>query len=253
MNYFPILLGLIAGCTVAIGAIIISKGKFSKTAIGYLGAFTGGILSYLALDTGSGAEEIVTNFLSAKDYLDFIFALILTSIGLIGTWLLLSLLEKNPSGEGLPLVVASGLGFHNIGEGFAIAAALLSGSVAAAWAFTIGFAVHNATEGFAISSPAVMSKKQMGLKALITLSLLAGLPTTLGASIYYLGISNGIFLAFLNVVASASLVFVMIRININAASLLGGFKARFWTWLFIGIATTYGLEVLLDILGGATF
>jgi len=48
-------------------------------------------------------------------------------------------------------------------------------------------------------------------------------------------------------------VFVMIRININAASLLGGFKARFWTWLFIGIATTYGLEVLLDILGGGTF
>jgi hypothetical protein len=94
MNYFQILLGLIAGGTVAIGAIIISKGKFNKTTIGYLGAFTGGILSYLALDTGSEAEEIVTNFLAVKDYPDFTVALILTSIGLIGTWLLLSLLER---------------------------------------------------------------------------------------------------------------------------------------------------------------
>ncbi|WP_338598997.1 ZIP family metal transporter [Sulfolobus tengchongensis] len=253
MNYFPIILGLIAGCTVAIGSIAVSRGKFSKNALGYLGAFTGGILSYLALDTGSEAEEIVTDFLSSKQFADFTIALIITSIGLIGTWVLLSLLEKNPNGQALPIMIASALGVHNVGEGFAIAAALLSGSLASAWAFTIGFAIHNATEGIAISSPSVVSKRMIALKTLILLSLLAGLPTTLGASIYYLGITNQIFLAFLNVVASASLVFVMIRINITAASLLGGFKAKFWTWLFIGIATTYGLEILLDILGGATF
>ncbi|MEM0305304.1 MAG: hypothetical protein QW685_09920 [Saccharolobus sp.] len=72
-----------------------------------------------------------------------------------------------------------------------------------AWTFTISFAVHNATEGIAIASPAT-------IQSLVLLSLLAGLPTSLGA---YARIANQIFLAFLNVVALASLVFVMIRIN----------------------------------------
>lgn len=249
MNFFPILLGLISGGTVTIGSIIVTKGRFSKVTMGYLGAFTGGILSYLALDTGASAEETVTSFLSSREFTSFFIALILTSIGLVGTWVFLSLLDRNE--RVIPTIVASALGVHNVGEGFAIAAALLSGSLASAWAFTIGFAIHNATEGIAISSPSILSKREMGLKVLVLLSLLAGLPTTLGASIYYLGIVNQTFIAFLNVIASASLVFVMIKINIVSASLLGGFKVRFWVWLFIGIAVTYSLEAVLDLLSGS--
>lgn len=253
MNYFPIILGLIAGSTVFIGSLSIIN--VNKKIMGYLGAFTGGILSYLALDTGSEAEEIITNFLISKDYIEFLIGLCLTSIGLLGTWIILSLLEKNSKevDTKVPLMVASALGIHNIGEGFAIAAALLSGSLASAWAFTIGFAVHNATEGIAISSPALLSKSRLSLKVLILLSLFAGLPTALGASIFYLGITNELFLALLNTIASASLVFVMIRINIIAAALLGGFKVKFWTWLFIGIAVTYSLESMLTLLSGSSF
>lgn len=66
MNYFPIILGLIAGSTVFIGSLSIIN--VNKKIMGYLDAFTGGILSYLALDTGSEAEEIITNFLISKDY-----------------------------------------------------------------------------------------------------------------------------------------------------------------------------------------
>ncbi|MEM0092246.1 MAG: hypothetical protein QXG62_06595 [Saccharolobus sp.] len=68
-----------------------------------------------------------------------------------------------------------------------------------AWTFTISFAVHNATEGIAIASPAIISKSRFStIQSLVLLSLLAGLPTSLGA---YAGIANQIFLAFLNVVA----------------------------------------------------
>ncbi|AOL16381.1 ZIP family zinc transporter [Sulfolobus sp. A20] len=249
MNLFPVILGIIAGSTVALGSILISKLRPNKVVMGYLGAFTGGILSYLALDTGSTAEEIVTNFLTSKDYFDFIIGIVLTSFGLFGTWIILSYMEKKEDVSSVPIVIASGLGIHNIGEGFAIAAALLSGSVSSALAFTIGFAFHNATEGIAISSPTMMYKKVMKLKSLIALSMIAGLPTTLGASVYYIGIANELFLAVLNVIASASLVFVMIKVNITSASLLGGFRSKFWTWLFIGIAVTYSLESILTYLG----
>ncbi|QIW22714.1 ZIP family metal transporter [Sulfolobus sp. S-194] len=244
-NLFPIILGFIAGSTVAFGSIIVTARKFGKTKLGYLAAFTGGILSYLALDTGSGAEEIVNNFLISNEYKSFLVSLIITSIGFLATWISLSLFERNDQS----LVVSMGLGFHNIGEGFAIAAALLAGSISSAWAFTIGFAVHNMTEGFAISTPSFINRNKVSIIRLIILSLIAGLPTALGASIYYLGISNQIFLALLDVVASASLVYVMVKINISAASLLGGFKTKFWTWIFIGVAITYGLESLLTFLG----
>ncbi len=43
--------------------------------------------------------------------------------------------------------MALAYGIHNVGEGFVIASALLSGAVANALLFTVGFAVHNATEG----------------------------------------------------------------------------------------------------------
>jgi len=252
MDPFPLALGLIAGGTVALGAIPIIKSKVSKTTLGYLGALAGGILSYLALDTGSAAEEIVEGFLEEKLWLDFIISLIFTSIALLGTWLALSSFDKkDPSSanSNLPLLLAIGLGVHNIGEGFAIAAALLTGAIASAWTFTIGFAIHNATEGIAIASPAVMMRSiWSSMRNVIYLSLIAGLPTTLGAAIYYLGVNNPHLIAVLDTIAAASLVFVMIRVNISAAGLLGGFRGKFWTWLFLGVALTFGLESVMTIL-----
>ncbi|MEM0174056.1 MAG: ZIP family metal transporter [Sulfolobaceae archaeon] len=255
MDPYPLILGLIAGGTVIIGALPIVKSKASKTTLGYLGALAGGILSYLALDTGSSAEEIVEGFLEHREWLNFGIALIVTSVALIGTWLILSSFEKkensttSTTSSSLPLILALGLGVHNIGEGFAIASALLTGAIASAWTFTIGFAIHNATEGIAIASPSTIIKTKWGsLRNIILLSLIAGLPTTLGASIYYLGINNPHLLAVLDTIATASLVFVMIRINIISAGLLGGFRAKFWTWLFLGIALTFGLESLMSIL-----
>ena len=154
MDLLPIALGFIAGATVAVGSVLVSRVNVSRMVMGCLGALTGGILAYLALDTGAEAEEIVTGFLLSKDYLSFITGAVLTSIGLVGTWVLLSIMVREDRAK-IPLTIAAGLGAHNVGEGFAIAAALLSSSVSSALDFTIGFAVHNATEGVAISSALV--------------------------------------------------------------------------------------------------
>ena len=60
MDLLPIALGFIAGATVAVGSVLVSRVNVSRMVMGCLGALTGGILAYLALDTGAEAEEIVT-------------------------------------------------------------------------------------------------------------------------------------------------------------------------------------------------
>lgn len=243
MNSLPIFLGFLAGISVLIGSLIISKLDLNRTTLSSLGALTSGILAYLALDTGSDSIEIITDFLNSKEIFNFILGSSIIFIAVLLVFIILAIIDKSVTRTSL--VVSTGLGVHNIGEGFAIAAALLSGSVSSAIAFTIGFAIHNATEGIAISSPALVQRRKLTLLTLIGLSLMAGMPTTLGASIYYLGVVNQIFLALLDAIASASLVFVMMKVSILVSSLLGGLNWRFWTWFFIGVSITFLLESIL--------
>jgi len=84
---------------------------------------------------------------------------VLTTAVFAGVFLLLSWVERRATARGMPqslltaFIVALAYGVHNVGEGFAIAGALLSGAVANALLFTMGFATHNATEGFSIAAP----------------------------------------------------------------------------------------------------
>ncbi|AAY81525.1 ZIP family metal transporter [Sulfolobus acidocaldarius] len=248
----PIALGFLAGGTVAIGSIGITKTNISKTKTAYLSVLAAGILAYIALDTGQAASEVIEGYLDQKQLFLFGVGIVVTSIALLGTWLLLASFDKTrgpaEATHNTPVILAAALGFHNIGEGFAIAAALLGGAVASAITFTIAFGVHNATEGVAIASPGkLVRSKWLNLRNVVVLSLIAGLPTMLGASIYYIGIQNQLFLATLNTIATAALVFPMIRINMIGASMLGGFNVKFWTWFFLGIAIAYGLESLVTL------
>ena len=54
--------------------------------------------------------------------------------------------------------------------------------------------------------------------------------------------------AFLYTIVSVSPVFVMAKINMVSAGLLGGFREKFWTWLFLGVALAHGLESLMTVL-----
>ena len=51
------------------------------------------------------------------------------------------------------LLVAIGIGLHNLGEGLAIGSAYAVGSLALGAALVVGFALHNTTEGLAIVAP----------------------------------------------------------------------------------------------------
>ena len=58
----------------------------------------------------------------------------------------------------LALLVAIGIGLHNLGEGLAIGSAYASGALALGAFLVVGFAIHNTTEGLAIVAP--LSKAQ---------------------------------------------------------------------------------------------
>jgi zinc transporter ZupT len=83
-------------------------------------------------------------------------------------------------GERAALLVALGIGLHNLGEGLAIGSAYAIGSLALGAALVVGFALHNTTEGLAIVAPVARSGKA-SVRTLMLLGLLAGAPAVLGA------------------------------------------------------------------------
>jgi zinc transporter ZupT len=83
----------------------------------------------------------------------------------------------------LALLVAIGIGLHNLGEGLAIGSAYAVGSLALGTALVVGFAMHNTTEGLAIVAPVADEGRAPGLSRLALLGLVAGAPAILGAFI----------------------------------------------------------------------
>ena len=79
----------------------------------------------------------------------------------------------------LALMIAIGIGLHNLGEGLAIGAAVLLGEVALSTFLIVGFTLHNTTEGLAIVAPMAKSGKVM-IRKLVVLGLIAGVPTIIG-------------------------------------------------------------------------
>ena len=71
------------------------------------------------------------------------------------------------------LLVAIGIGLHNLGEGLAIGSAYAVGSLALGATLVVGFALHNTTEGLAIVAP-VARERSARLGRLALLGLIAG-------------------------------------------------------------------------------
>ncbi|MGI8781224.1 MAG: ZIP family metal transporter [Solirubrobacteraceae bacterium] len=87
--------------------------------------------------------------------------------------------EAGASGGRLALLVAVGIGLHNLGEGVAIGSAYSAGALALGAFLVVGFALHNTTEGLAIVAPVAHLRPSLGRLAL--LGLVAGAPAVLGA------------------------------------------------------------------------
>jgi zinc transporter ZupT len=87
--------------------------------------------------------------------------------------------REGAAGTELALLIAVGIGLHNLGEGVAIGSAYAVGALALGAFLVIGFALHNTTEGLAIVAP--VADANPSLRRLAVLGLLAGAPAIAGA------------------------------------------------------------------------
>ena len=175
--------------------------KLSQNRYQFFLAFTIGLLLFLALDSLEEAFEISQNNL-ADTFNGTLLIGMVTILTFFGLYFVSSQLisktkfSKISAPVSISLMVAIGIGFHNLGEGLAIGAAVGLGNLALSTFLIVGFAIHNTTEGFAIVAP--LAKTKSIIPKLIAMGLIAGTPAIFGAWIggfFFSPFSAIIFLA----------------------------------------------------------
>jgi hypothetical protein len=143
-------------------------------------ALTIGLLAFLAIDaTLEGLELAGEGSQAFGGAALVLLGAIVAFLALTGVSEWLSGRRAGASGGTLALLVAVGIGLHNLGEGVAIGAAYSAGALALGAFLVVGFALHNTTEGLAIVAPVARLRPSLGRLAL--LGLVAGGPAVLGA------------------------------------------------------------------------
>jgi zinc transporter ZupT len=217
-------------------------------------AVTLGLLAFLFVDTvGEGLEGSMSLPSSFQGLTLFVAAA-------AGAWLLLDVVsgwlrrrrarpgteERTPAAV-VALLVAVGIGLHNLGEGLAIGAAFALGEAALGSLLIIGFTLHNTTEGLAIVAP--LAKERPTLLTLARLGAIGGVPTIAGAwfgglvyspvvAVLCLGLGAGAIAQVIHQVARQMAgvrpVLAHFASAPIAAGLLAGFAVMYATGMLVG-------------------
>ena len=149
-------------------------------------AFTIGLLAFLVADGSLEGLELAEKGSGAFGGVQLLI------VGVVVAYLALTALDRylrarreraadaGAGGFQLSLMIATGIGLHNFGEGLAIGSAYAIGALALGAFLVIGFALHNTTEGFAIVAPFAGGRRP-SLVRLGLLGAIAGAPAILGA------------------------------------------------------------------------
>jgi zinc transporter ZupT len=210
-------------------------------------ALTMGLLVFLGIDTIKEALEVAG---SAPSFTN---GVLLTALGAAAAFLgitaagrALTRGEATASGMGLALLIAIGIGLHNLGEGLAIGAAYTLGEVALGSFLIIGFTIHNTTEGLAILSPLVEGRAS--IRQLALLGLIGGGPTILGTWVGAFTYSTPLSLLFLGVGAGAifQVVRILARAQANGGSALDALgRGRSAAGFIAGFLLMYATSLLV--------
>ena len=209
-------------------------------------ALTVGLLAFLAIDATLEGLELAGEGSQAFGGAGLVLlGALVAFLGLTGVSEWLAGRRSAASGSSLALLVAIGIGLHNLGEGVAIGAAYSAGALALGAFLVIGFALHNTTEGLAIVAP--VARLAPSLRRLALLGLVAGAPAVLGA---WIGAAafNPSAAAFLFGFGAGAIVQVIVQLApslrddggrtlhpVAVSGLLGGLGLMFLTGLLISV------------------
>jgi zinc transporter ZupT len=210
------LLGLYVGVIpVALGMLLLpAMRRFRERWIRIVLAVTVGLLAFLAVDATLEGLDLAAASGGAFGGAE------LVVLGAILSYLVLAGVDGHlrarreaagPESGGfrLALLIAIGIGLHNMGEGLAIGSAYAVGELALGAALVVGFAIHNTTEGFAIVAPLVRARPSLG--RLAVLGLIAGAPAIAGTLIG-VSVTNAEVSAMLLGVGVGAIVQVIVQI-----------------------------------------
>jgi ZIP family zinc transporter len=176
------LIGLLVGVVpVALGLLWLPS--LRRADARWLAAFmalTAGLLTFLGVEALFEALELQAVLPSALGGPGVV--LLGVAASALGMTFLSARLSRGGTGAtglALALLVAIGIGVHNLGEGLAIGTSFATGELQLGAFLVIGFMVHNLTEGLGIATPASGVRRVTFLQ-LAALALVAGAPAILG-------------------------------------------------------------------------
>jgi zinc transporter, ZIP family len=183
--------------------------QLGRRTMTFLMAATAGLLVFLGLDTIAEALDSASKVPSAFQGIGLI------GIGSVATFLLLDAISKQQTEIkgtetdrrlAVALMIAIGIGFHNLGEGLAIGAAYSVGEITLGTFLVVGFIIQNITEGLGIIAPVLRDKPSLGRLAIM--GLVGGGPAIIGAWIG--GYTPSPFLAVLFLAIGAGAIFEVV-------------------------------------------
>lgn len=158
--------------------------RLSQPKYNFFLSLTAGLLLFLGIDALIESNEMALENVAGA----FRGQLLIATAAMVSFLVLMYVSEKLVDGSkgrilqrsfAIALMVAIGIGLHNLGEGLAIGGAMVVGEVALSTFLIVGFTIHNTTEGLAIVSP--MAKQKPKILYLVALGLIAGAPAIAGA------------------------------------------------------------------------
>jgi zinc transporter, ZIP family len=147
------------------------------------------------------------------------------------------------AGRRLALLIATGIGLHNFGEGLAIGQAGAAGEISLALALIIGFGLHNATEGFGIVGPMSSEDDLPSWSFLALLGLIGGGPTFLGTIVGQSWVNDAVSVAFFAVAAGSILYVVQELLHVNRKF---GYPVLVMWMLLLGLFLGFGTDFVLE-------
>jgi zinc transporter ZupT len=179
------LIGLLVGIVpIALGLLWLPSLRAARPKwIAAFMALTAGLLTFLGIEALSEALDLQAALPGPLGGPGLVL------LGLATSFLTMTFVSHRMSGgsgavggAALALLVALGIGLHNLGEGLAIGSSFSLGELALGSFLIIGFMIHNVTEGLGIAAPiAEQGSAPVAVARLAVLALIAGGPAIVGA------------------------------------------------------------------------